>query len=187
MAETSDFARAEALGDRAQSLIGQGHPAEAWGAYDQAVRLQPNLAWVIGGRGEAARLLGRFHDALADFSRVIELIPDHAAAYALRGETYRMLGRLDEARADYHRALERDPTNAIAIQWRNLPRSMTYEEAVTIAEAKGALQPQTVREKMAAALVAPDRPFAQSDLARERLHSWALAVMRGEDPRETLR
>jgi tetratricopeptide (TPR) repeat protein len=187
MTGIGDFAQAEVLAERGQTYLAHGQYAEAWAAFNQAIEAQPNLAWAIAGRGQASHMLARYIEALADFSSAIELLPECASGFAMRGDVYRMLERYDEAWTDFNRALELDANCDMAIKGLDMLPRMTYAEAEQQAIGLGALEPQTLAERAAAALGGLERPFSESDRARERLSFWALALMRGEDPRNTVR
>jgi tetratricopeptide (TPR) repeat protein len=55
-----------------------GRYEEALAAFSRAIELDPDTAWLIGGRAAVYQLMGRYEEALADFSRAIDLDPDIA-------------------------------------------------------------------------------------------------------------
>ena len=66
--------------------------AAAWFAaiavYDEAIRIQPEVAGLYGARGTAYMYACRHHDALADYSLAIELIPEDAEHWRRRSHAH---------------------------------------------------------------------------------------------------
>ena len=79
---------------------------EAMAAYNQAVRRDPQSAWVYNHRGNAYRRLGRYHLAIQDYNEAIRLAPQFAESYAGRAFAYTLLSRDKEAQQDIVRAVE---------------------------------------------------------------------------------
>ena len=73
--------------------------------YDQAIRLQPDLAEAYNSRGHTKNELGRYESAIADFDQAILLQPEHAKAHTNRGIAKAALSRTAEARSDFEAAL----------------------------------------------------------------------------------
>ena len=79
---------------------------EAMAAYNRAVRLDPQSAWVYNHRGNAYRRLGRYHQALLDYNQAIRLAPQCAEYYAGRAFAYILLRKDKEAQQDVAWAVE---------------------------------------------------------------------------------
>ena len=105
----------EAYVNRGNAKNSLGRPEDAIADYDQAIRLNPDLASVTYfNRACAKSKLGRYEDAIADYDRAIRMKPDLVEAYRNRGATNATLNRNEDAIADYDRAIELDPDNAEA-------------------------------------------------------------------------
>ncbi len=81
-----------------------GAYSEAIRDYDQAIRLNPEVARFYIHRGGAYRKLKKVQQAIADFNRALELKPDYAAAYGNRGMTYAKSGDTGSACRDFAKA-----------------------------------------------------------------------------------
>ena len=57
-------------------------------AYDEAIRIQPEVAGLYEARGTAYMYAGRHDDALADYSLAIELDPDDAGLWRRRAHPH---------------------------------------------------------------------------------------------------
>ena len=93
-------------------------PEDAIAAYDQAIRLQPDLSIAYNNRGTVKGELGRYEAAIADFDEAIRLNPNDAKAYNNRGTAKSALGQMNEARQDFERARDlaraADDSSAVA-------------------------------------------------------------------------
>ena len=89
-----------------------GRFADALASFDSALRLNPNVAEIHSGRGNALRELKRLDEALASFDKALLLRPNEAAFHANRGNVLHELGRFDEAIASFDRALAARPNDA---------------------------------------------------------------------------
>lgn len=100
--------------------------------FESALRLDPDHAASLAGRGETYRILGQHEKALASFDRAINLEPEKDWAIASRGQTYFAMGRHEDAIADLTRAIELDPTYQWAITYRGLVhrQALRYDEAL---------------------------------------------------------
>ena len=87
---------------------------EAIGAYDEAIRLNPDYAEVYNNRAVAKNTLGRHDAAIADCDEAIRLRPDFAEAYNNRGAAKNALRRHDSAIADFDEAIKLKPDYAEA-------------------------------------------------------------------------
>jgi tetratricopeptide (TPR) repeat protein len=77
--------------------------------YDNALRLNPNIADAYNNRGVAKKHLGRFTEAIADYDKAIQLKPDFAVAYFNRGDAKKSLGQYESAIKDFDKAIELRP------------------------------------------------------------------------------
>ena len=78
-------------------------------AYDEAIRLKPDLAEAYNNRGNAKSELRRHEEALADYDEAIRLKSDNAEAYCNRGDTKNDLGQYEGAIADCDEAIRLKP------------------------------------------------------------------------------
>ena len=101
-------------------------------AYDEAIRLKPDLAEAYNNRGIAKRSLGRHEEALADYDEAIRLKSDNAEAYYNRGVAKNNLGWHEEALADYDEAVRLKPDYAKAYNNRGVAKNNLgrHEEAL---------------------------------------------------------
>ena len=53
--------------------------------FDEAVKLRPDIAELIGSRGYAYYRLRKYDQSIADYNRAVELSPDYAGALYGRG------------------------------------------------------------------------------------------------------
>ncbi|NLX11869.1 MAG: tetratricopeptide repeat protein [Chloroflexi bacterium] len=88
--------------------------------YDEALRLNPDLAEGYVNRGLTHVRLGRYEQAIADYDRALAIDPAYINAYHSRAEAAYDLGRLGAAIDDYTRILELDPGDVAAYQNRGL-------------------------------------------------------------------
>lgn len=89
------------LGD---AFHAQGQLADAIGAYQRAVGLDPNLPAAWWGLACAQAEQGETASAAASFARAVELAPDFGMALHNRGKALFELGRIDEALDSFRRA-----------------------------------------------------------------------------------
>ena len=80
--------------------------------YDEAIRLNPKLAWAFEARGLFYDHKGDSEKALKDFSRAIELDPNTAEALYRRGLIFLSRQKLEEAIADLREAIRAQPGRA---------------------------------------------------------------------------
>ena len=103
-------------------------------AYEEAIRIQPEITGLYEARGTAYMYAGRHDDALADYSLAIELDPNHAMGYGHRAIALTQLPTPDweNALADMDRHIELFPghdTEAYKLRaWIN-DNLGNYEEA----------------------------------------------------------
>jgi tetratricopeptide (TPR) repeat protein len=97
------WARAETL-QKAQRL------KEALSDYDTALRLAPDNAQSLVGRGRVLASLGQHDAAIAAFDRAVAIKPD-AHSLSNRGFYLATRGELDSAIRDFSSAIQADPTD----------------------------------------------------------------------------
>ena len=91
--------------------------AAAWfsaiAAYDEAVRLQPDVAGLYEARGTAYLYAGRHDDALADYSQAIDLDPEDARLWRRRAHAYTIAPTPQPGKGvqDATQAIELDPNH----------------------------------------------------------------------------
>src|SRR6266567_216122 len=105
------------------TLRGLKRYQEALAAYEQAIRLDPNLALAYNGKGDALYNLKRSQEALAAFEQAIHLDPNFAAAYNNKGNALYDLVRSQEALAAYEQAIHLSPNYALAYHNKSLALS----------------------------------------------------------------
>jgi tetratricopeptide (TPR) repeat protein len=133
---------AERLGNtqlRAWSLNGLGNVyddlgryEEAIAAYQRAIELDPEVAYLHNNLGNVYRAQGRHEEAIAAYQQAIDLDPEFAYPHNNLGNVYADLGRYEEAIAAYQRAIALDPEDAVyhynlGIAYQHAGR---YEEAI---------------------------------------------------------
>jgi predicted O-linked N-acetylglucosamine transferase (SPINDLY family) len=89
-----------------------GRLAEAVGAYQRAIGLQPNLPHAYHNLGMTFRHMGRSEEAVACYRQAVALRPYAPELHNNLANALRDLGRLDEAAAAYRHALAIRPTDA---------------------------------------------------------------------------
>ena len=87
-------------------LQGQGRFEEAIAEYDEAIRLDPQLAVAYNNRGLGYKRLGQPQRAIQDLDEAIRLDHQLAVAYATRALAHTALNRNAEAEEDADRAVE---------------------------------------------------------------------------------
>ncbi len=102
------------------TLSGLKRYQEALAAYEQAIRLDPNLALAYKGKGNALLGLKRPQEALVAYEQAIHLDPNLALAYRNKGNTLRNLKRYQEALVAYEQAIHLDPNYAPAYNNKGL-------------------------------------------------------------------
>ncbi|MFQ3566214.1 MAG: tetratricopeptide repeat protein [Aggregatilineales bacterium] len=108
---TGPALEARELMDKGYSLTELGKLDEALIAYDRALALQPDYAWVWARKGRALRLLERYEEALACYEQALSLQPSYAWGWKGKGIVLERIGRQEEALACYRRATELDPND----------------------------------------------------------------------------
>jgi tetratricopeptide (TPR) repeat protein len=83
-------------------------------AFEQAIRLRPNLAFLYIGKGGALDELKRYEEALAALEQAIHLDPTDARAFIGKGYVLDELKRYEEALAAFEQAIRLDPNLTVA-------------------------------------------------------------------------
>jgi tetratricopeptide (TPR) repeat protein len=95
--------------------------ADALGACDRAIQLDPNDAYAWNSKGYALIGLARYSEALAAYDRAIQLDPKYPVPWCGKGNALNYCGRRMEALVAYDRAIQLDPKRAYA-SWNNKGR-----------------------------------------------------------------
>ena len=84
-------------------------------AYDEAIRIQPDVARLYEAKGTAYMYAGQHDDALADHSHAIELDPTDPGLWCRRSHAHTIAPtpQPEKGVEDATRAIELDPTHAI--------------------------------------------------------------------------
>ncbi|MBP5975272.1 tetratricopeptide repeat protein [Brasilonema sp. CT11] len=108
--------------------------------YNQALRINPNLADAYYNRGLARDELGDKQAAIADYNQALRINPNYANAYYNRGVARANLGDKQAAIADYNQALRINPNFAQAYVNRGLARAELGDKQAAIADYNQALR-----------------------------------------------
>ena len=131
----------EAYVNRGNAKNSLGRPEDAIADYDQAIRLNPDLASVTYfNRACAKSKLDRYEDAIADHDQAIRLKPDFVEAYLDRGNAKSQLNRPEDAIADYDRAIELGPDNAEAYFNRGAVNGTLNRHEAAVADSDAAIR-----------------------------------------------
>lgn len=106
--------------DDAMKLYYAGNYEGAIKLYDEALKLNPNNAQALNGRGFVYNGLNRYEQAIQNFDKAVELKPNDAYAYTGRGFAYSNLKQYERAIQDYSKAIELNPNDALAYNNRGL-------------------------------------------------------------------
>ena len=112
-------------------------------AYDQAIRLTPDLAKAYNNRGNAKDDLKQYKDAIADYDEALRLKADYAVAYYNRGIAKKNLKQYKDAIADYDQAIRLTPDLAAAYNSLGNAKSdlKQYKDAIADYDEAIRLQP----------------------------------------------
>ena len=108
---------AEEWNNKGVALYYQDNYDEAIKAYDEAIRLDPNLANAWYNKGTALNSQGKYDEAIKACDEAIRLDPNLAAAWCSKGAALFSQGKYDEAIKACDEAIRLDPNLAIA--WYN--------------------------------------------------------------------
>ena len=90
---------------KALPSIIQGKYDEAIKAYDEAIRLDPNLAEAWNNKGNALYSQGKYDEAIKAYDEAIRLDPNFADAWCNKGNALDDKGKYDEAIKAYDEAI----------------------------------------------------------------------------------
>ena len=100
--------------------------------YDEAIRINPDLAMAWNNKGVAYHLQGNHSEAIRFLDEAIRINPDFGMAWNNKGNAYANLGNFTEAIHCYDLAIGLDPDDALA--WNNKGRASgeqgNYTEAI---------------------------------------------------------
>ncbi|MGJ3248597.1 MAG: tetratricopeptide repeat protein [Elainellaceae cyanobacterium] len=102
--------------------------------YNQAIKLNPNLAEIYDQRGFVYYRLNDYSSAFADYSQALQINPNLASVYYHRGLTRFALGYSQTAIEDYTQAIHHDPDHAQAYHQRGLAYADLKEIHAAIAD-----------------------------------------------------
>lgn len=113
-------------------LVSKGDYDLAIAAYDEAIGLDPNSAYLFEARGDAYRSKGAYHSAILNYNEAIRLNPREAGYFIARATACDVTGRYDQAIADYSKAIKLDPTDEEFFNWRGDAYSAKsdYDQAI---------------------------------------------------------
>jgi tetratricopeptide (TPR) repeat protein len=122
-------------------LLREGKVSEAFGRYQQALRINPDCAEAHAGLGTALAQLGRIPEAIAQYEQALQIKPDYAEVHLNFGSTLATQGKAHEAIAHYEDALRIKPDypdaheslGNVLMQLGRLPEAIGhYEQALRI-------------------------------------------------------
>jgi tetratricopeptide (TPR) repeat protein len=102
-------ASADLLGLRGDILLANGLHIEALAAFDQALALKPDSAWLLAHRGEVHYQLNNIEQALDDFNQSLKIKPSSLWALAHRGNALHRKGNHRDALKDFEIVLAKKP------------------------------------------------------------------------------
>ena len=91
----------ESLVKEGEFYLSQWAHMGAFGAFNEAIKINPRYAKAYLMRGEAYRDIGKIDESIYDYSKAIEIDPRYVEAYLLRGTAYRKRGENKKAISDY--------------------------------------------------------------------------------------
>jgi clan AA aspartic protease (TIGR02281 family) len=110
--------RADAYSSRGTAYGNKNDQDRAIADFNEAIRLNPNLALAYNNRGFAYFRTGDLDRAIADYGEAIRSNPNYAFAYGNRGLAYSRKGDFERAIADSSEAIRRNPNLAFAYDTR---------------------------------------------------------------------
>ena len=113
-------------------FIELGKFEKAIDACNEALKIDPNLAWTYVTRGIAYGRSSQYDKAIEDFNEAIELDPPDADPYTNRGIAYAKLNQHERAIEDYSKAIELNPNLVDAYTHRGIAYAELnkYERAI---------------------------------------------------------
>ncbi|AMW28275.1 tetratricopeptide repeat protein [Arthrospira platensis] len=126
------IAEAHELAKQAEKLFLSNQLESAVDAYNQALKLEPNLAEVWNNRGVVLTKLKRYQEAIASYEKAIQIRTDYPDAWSNRGVALGKLNYYQAAIFSYDRALALKPDYLDA--WNNRGQALMnleqYDEAI---------------------------------------------------------
>eukprot|EP00873_Tetraselmis_striata_P046529 jgi/Tetstr1/466793/TSEL_011263.t1 len=110
-AEEDVSAQAEAKKADGNAAYKAGRYQEAWDAYSEAIRLNPNVAPYYGNRAAAGIYCGKYQEAVADSLRATAVDPTYTRGIARAAKALLCMGKMEECIEKYGAALATDPGN----------------------------------------------------------------------------
>jgi len=106
--------RAEVQTVLGNQLLQAGKVSEAFGHYQQALRINPEYAGAHESLGIALVQLGRVPEAIVQYQQTLQISPDNAEAHYNLGNALRQAANIPEAITQYQEAVRIDPSYAEA-------------------------------------------------------------------------
>jgi tetratricopeptide (TPR) repeat protein len=106
--------RAEAQDSLGRVLLSQARVPDAIARFEQALRINPDLAEAHSDLGAALAQTGRIKEAIAHFEQALRINSNLAEAHYNLGNALAQVGRVPEAIAQYEQALRINPDDAEA-------------------------------------------------------------------------
>src|SRR5450631_3450561 len=119
---TAAAARGADIGVCADTPNSEAAVAACTRLYEKAGLSGHNRAMVLGNRGAAFKLLGKYDEATADFSTAIELDPRNPQYHCQRGDVLLKKREFAQAIADFDAAIKVEPHLA----WAHAGRGHAY-------------------------------------------------------------
>lgn len=101
--------RTQAYLDFGKEFLRSGRYKQALTAFDEAVKVDPELVRARMGRSLALTRLGRYGEALAAANEILEFDPNSPHAYNAQGVCYQAMGLNEEARAAFEKSIRCGP------------------------------------------------------------------------------
>jgi tetratricopeptide (TPR) repeat protein len=126
---------------------------------DQAIGIDPKLAWVFNTRGLIWVEQRDFDRAIADYTQAIRIDPKYTLAYYDRGLAWAKRRELDRAIADYGEAIRLNPQYGDAYKQRGLAlrQKREYDRAIADYDQAARLNPKDPFASMGRALALLDK------------------------------
>jgi len=114
------------------SRNGKGQYDEAIRDFNEAIRLNPNVAVYYSNRGYSYLEKGQHDEAIRDCTEAIRLNPNRVEAYNNRGYIFHAKGQYDEAIRDYTEAIRLNPNESVYYNNRgnSFHAKGQYDEAI---------------------------------------------------------
>jgi serine/threonine-protein kinase len=132
--------QAKAHFDRGVALMDQKLTDQAIAEFNEAIRLDPQLAAAYSNRGLLLRTKGQLDQAIDDFSRAVQLNPKFTAAYFNRAAAYYDKRDYQKCLEDNNRVIELNPRDATAYNNRGTIYSLRRQIDRAIADFTVAIQ-----------------------------------------------